>query len=81
MHIVEHDLVEAVCAGDVHDGVDLHARRLHVDEEEAYAGVAFGFAVSSHEHEHHVGAMRQRCPDFRAVDDELVTAYLGIGLQ
>ena len=63
------------------DRTDGHARRLHVDQEEADAFLDFPGGVGADEEEAPVGVLGHGGPGLLAVDDIEVAVPLGLGLE
>jgi hypothetical protein len=57
------------------------AGRLHVDQQEADAGLRLAFVAGAHQAEDPVAVLAERGPGLLAVDDVLVALALGLGLD
>ena len=73
LHVGEEDLVELGLAGDLAERAHLDARRVHVDEQVAEAGVALAVGVAAGDEDAPVGDVGERRPDLLPVDDEVVS--------
>src|SRR5204863_5993064 len=81
LDVVEPDLVDLVLAVHGDDRPHRDAWALHVDEQEADAGLRLAVARGAHEAEDPVAVLAERGPGLLAVDDVLVAAPLCLGLQ
>ncbi|MNJ21628.1 hypothetical protein D3C77_159840 [compost metagenome] len=80
-HVVEEGLAEGRLAADQGDGPRRHARRRHVEQHEADAQVLWRLGVGADQAEDPVGLVGVGGPDLLAVDDPVVAAILGAGLD
>ncbi len=81
LDVVEPDLVDLALAVHRDDRPHRDARALHVDQEKADAGLRLAFVAGAHEAEDPVAVLAERGPGLLAVDDVLVAAPLGLGLE
>jgi hypothetical protein len=81
LDVVKPDLVHLVLAVQHDDGLDAHAGRLHVDQQEADAGLRLAVVRGADQAEDPVAVLAQRRPGFLAIDDVLFTCALGPALQ
>ena len=70
-NVGEEDLVELGLARDLAQRADLHARRVHVDDEVRQPRVARRLGIGAREQDAEVGDVRERRPDLLAVHDEV----------
>ena len=77
--VVEEDLVEFRCAGELLDRADGDARLIERYQQEAETGVTSGTGFGPGDPEHPLRHMRQRRPDLLAVDDPGVVVEAGGG--
>ncbi len=76
--VVEKDLVEFRCAGELLDRTHGDAGLVERDQEEAQTGMSCRPLLRPRYHEHPLRDMRQRGPDLLAVDDPLTVLDTGI---
>ena len=81
LDVVEEDVVDLVLAAQGDDRAHGDARRLHVDQQKADAGLRLGLGVGAHQEEAPVGELRERGPGLLAVDDIVVALAHGAGAQ
>src|SRR5712692_7697958 len=81
LDILEEDFVELRVAGDLHQRPYLDAWALHVDEQVRQAVARVGLLALARDQHAPLGDVRQRRPDFLAVDHVVVALVLGAGLQ
>ena len=79
--VVEPDFVHFVPAVEQLDRAHGDAGRLHVDQQEADAGLRLAFIAGAHQAEDPVAVLAERGPGLLAVDDVLVALALGLGLD
>ncbi|MNE06360.1 hypothetical protein D3C80_989470 [compost metagenome] len=80
-HVVEEGLAEGRLAADERDGAGADARRRHVEQDEADAQMLGRLGVGADQAEDPVGLVGVGGPDLLAVDDPVVAAIFGAGLD
>ncbi len=80
LHIIQEDIVDLVAALQGDDRTHGDARRLHVDQQEADAGLRLGVGIGADQEEAPVGVLTERRPRLLAVDDVVFLAVLGHAL-
>src|SRR5260221_1818134 len=78
-HIFEEYVVDFVRSVDADDRAHGNARRLHVDQEERYAGLRLCRGVGSHQAEDPVGVLSQRGPGLVTIDDVVIAVPPRLG--
>jgi len=81
LHVGEEDLVLDVFARQHHQRLDLHARRLHVDQQEGDAALGNVLLRGADEIEDAVRVIRVGRPDLRAVAEEVIALVDGAHLE
>ena len=79
--VVEKDLVDFRLAVEQHHRAHGDAGGLHVDQQEADAGLRLAFIAGAHQAEDPFAVLAQRGPGLLAVDDVFVALTLGFGLD
>ena len=59
----------------IHYRAHLQPGGVHIDQQEADTVMPRCIAVCACKHEHHIRTMRQRCPDLRTAQHELIAVY------
>ena len=80
-HIVEFHLIQAVMIVDRDDRVDLDPLALHIDQDEGDAFLLLARVIGAHQAEDPVSVLGIGRPDFGAVNNEVITISLGLGLE
>ena len=71
-HVLEPDLVDLSCAVEQRDRAHRDARALHVDQQEADAGLRLRLGVGAHQTEDPIGVVPQGIPGLLAVDHVVI---------